>query len=188
MRNIFNNAVGISKEICRIKIEKGDTVVDATMGNGNDTAFLCDLVGEEGGVYAFDIQEDAVLITKERLSKLKLENRAQLIHDGHENIDKYVKEKVKLIIYNLGYLPKGDHKITTKGETTIESINRVLKLLDKNGIILLVIYSGHKSGKQEKSELEAFTQTLDQKDLNVLNMRFANQKNDPPEIICIEKR
>ena len=37
-------------------ITKEDVVVDATMGNGHDTAFLAQLAGQ---VYAFDIQEQA---------------------------------------------------------------------------------------------------------------------------------
>ncbi len=35
----------------------GDIAVDATMGNGHDTQMLCELVGESGHVYAFDVQE-----------------------------------------------------------------------------------------------------------------------------------
>ena len=38
-------------------ITKEDVVVDATMGNGHDTAFLAQLAGQ---VYAFDIQEQAL--------------------------------------------------------------------------------------------------------------------------------
>lgn len=187
MKNIFVNAVGLSKEICRLKIKTGDTVVDATMGNGNDTAFLCELVGEEGRVYAFDIQEDAISTTKERLTELNYEDRAELIYDGHENIDKYVSEKVKLIIFNLGYLPRGDRRVTTKSKTTIKSIKKSLDILDKHGIILLVIYPGHESGLQEKLAIEEFTRDLNQKEFSVLNMSFKNQINNPPEVLCIEK-
>ena len=39
-------------------ITKEDVVVDATMGNGHDTAFLAQLAGQ---VYAFDIQEQALV-------------------------------------------------------------------------------------------------------------------------------
>ena len=38
----------------------GDTVVDATAGNGLDTEFLCRLVGPKGCVHAFDIQPEAL--------------------------------------------------------------------------------------------------------------------------------
>lgn len=188
MKKIFNNAVGISKEICKSKIEKDHIVVDATMGNGNDTAFLCDLVGEDGKVYAFDIQEKAIIKTKDRLTALNFQDRAELIHDGHENIDHYIKEKVRLVIYNLGYLPSSDHKITTNSETTVDSVNKTLDLLDDGGIVLLVIYPGHESGREEKLALEDLTRNLNQKQFNVFNVKFTNQANNPPELICIEKR
>ena len=38
-------------------VQPGDTVVDATMGNGHDTEFLSKTVGATGHVYAFDIQK-----------------------------------------------------------------------------------------------------------------------------------
>ena len=50
-------------------IHAGDFVIDATAGNGKDTEFLCGLVGREGKVLAFDIQEQAVENTKKRLTE-----------------------------------------------------------------------------------------------------------------------
>lgn len=49
-------------------VQPGDTVVDATLGNGHDTLMLCELVGETGRVIGFDIQPDAVERTRERLA------------------------------------------------------------------------------------------------------------------------
>lgn len=157
------------------------------MGNGNDTAFLCSLVGEKGIVYAFDIQEDAVINTRKKLQELDFLERTEIIHDGHQNIDNYIKEDVKLVIFNLGYLPKGNHEITTKKETTIEAVQKCLGILEPNGIILLVIYPGHENGKAEKEALESFTSKLNQKTYNVAHICFTNQVNNPPELICIEK-
>jgi len=187
MKNSFINAVEISKGICHSKLSIGDTAVDCTMGNGNDTAFLCSLVGEKGKVYGFDIQEEAILNTRKRLEELNVLERSVLILDGHETIDKYIKETVKVVIFNLGYLPKGNHKITTKKETTLEAVQKCLGLLEPNGIILLIIYPGHENGKLEKEALESFASTLNQKDYNVVKISFQNQINYPPELICIEK-
>jgi len=187
MKNSFINAVEISKGICHSKLSIGDTAVDCTMGNGNDTAFLCSLVGEKGKVYGFDIQEEAILNTRKRLEELNVLERSVLILDGHETIDKYIKETVKVVIFNLGYLPKGNHKITTKKETTLEAVQKCLDLLEPNGIILLIIYPGHENGKLEKEALESFASTLNQKDYNVVKISFQNQINYPPELICIEK-
>lgn len=187
MRNIFTNVIDISKRVCQSKLSNGDTAVDCTMGNGNDTAFLCSLVGENGKIYAFDIQEDAVINTRKKLQELKFLERAELILDGHQNIDNYIKEHVKLVIFNLGYLPKGNHEITTKKETTLEAVQKCLDILKPNGIILLIIYTGHENGKTEKEALEGFTSKLNQKEYNVAKIFFTNQINNPPELICIEK-
>lgn len=186
-KNIFINAIEISKTICKLKLTKGDTAVDCTMGNGNDTAFLCCLVGDIGKVYAFDIQEVAVINTRKKLQELDFLERTELIHDDHQNIDKYIKGYVKLVIFNLGYLPRGDHGITTIKETTLVAVQKCLDLLEPNGIILLVTYPGHENGKLEKEALISFTAKLSQKDYNVADICLINQINNPPELICIER-
>ena len=45
-------------------IKEGSRVVDATAGNGHDTFFLSNLVGETGKVFSYDIQEVAINNTK----------------------------------------------------------------------------------------------------------------------------
>ena len=56
----------------------GDFVIDATVGNGNDTLFLAQLVGESGKVFGFDIQEEAIERTKARLQEAKLADVVEL--------------------------------------------------------------------------------------------------------------
>ena len=51
--HLLTNARGLSHEFAKHAVREGDTVIDATMGNGNDTMFLCGLVGETGCVHAF---------------------------------------------------------------------------------------------------------------------------------------
>lgn len=184
----FNNVVTIAKDICKKVIKVGDTVCDCTAGNGNDTAFLASLVGESGKVYAFDVQKDAVENTRKKLEENDLIERVNLINDGHEKVDEYVKKKIKLFIFNLGYLPKLSHEITTKADTTLESVKKCMKLLLKNGIIVINIYYGHENGKEEKKVLEEFCQEVNQKEFNVFKLYFMNQANNPPELICIERR
>ena len=45
-------------------IKVGDIVIDATCGNGYDTLFLANQVGNTGIVHAYDIQEQAIINTK----------------------------------------------------------------------------------------------------------------------------
>jgi len=69
MQRLIKNPVYMVQDILKNVVEKGDTVVDATCGNGYDTVFLARLVGEEGKVYAFDVQSQAIETTKDRLGE-----------------------------------------------------------------------------------------------------------------------
>ena len=64
----LRSARWIAADVLRQVVQPGDTVVDATLGNGHDTLMLCELVGETGRVIGFDIQPDAVERTRERLA------------------------------------------------------------------------------------------------------------------------
>ncbi|WP_096551626.1 class I SAM-dependent methyltransferase [Ureibacillus thermosphaericus] len=176
-----------AKTLLSSVINEGDIAVDATAGNGHDTLFLANLVGETGFVYAFDIQQQAVDVTIQRLKENGLEHRARVILDGHEQLTKYVQEEVAGAIFNLGYLPGGNHDIITKGETTISAIEQLLSLLKIGGMIVLVIYHGHEGGKEERDAVIEFVKSLPQKYVHVLRYEFINQKNDPPFIIALEK-
>ena len=184
----FNKATDIAKHIMKEKIKEGNIVIDATAGNGNDTAFLAQLVGEWGKVYAFDVQDLAIKNTRIRLEELGLIDRVTIINAGHESMDSYVKSETDLIIFNLGYLPKGDRSIITKSETTTIALRKSLELLSKNGILLVVIYSGHDGGKKESTDVENLLNGLDQKKYNTMKINFSNQKNNPPILIGVEKK
>lgn len=51
-RFILKNARHLAARYMEEILRPGDIAVDATMGNGKDTQFLCELVGETGRVYA----------------------------------------------------------------------------------------------------------------------------------------
>lgn len=53
---IFTNALEFARSLCSQRLKPGDTAVDATMGNGNDTVLLAQLVGESGKVLAASLQ------------------------------------------------------------------------------------------------------------------------------------
>ncbi|WP_249323389.1 tRNA (mnm(5)s(2)U34)-methyltransferase [Wansuia hejianensis] len=184
---IINNAISIVRNIVNDYVKPGFIALDCTIGNGNDTLLLRKSVGDSGKVYGFDIQEIAIKNTSKLLYKHKLDNRVILINDSHEHIDKYISEQLDIIIYNLGYLPKGDKSIKTKPKSTLESIYKSLQLLKENGIILITSYIGHEGGLLEKQALENFLLQLDQTRFNVLKHEFINQKNNPPILYIIEK-
>ncbi len=168
-------------------IKKGDYVVDATAGNGNDTVFLAEKVGPVGHVYAFDIQIDALAKTAEILKKKELSDRVSLIQSGHEQLLQYVRNPVSVVMYNLGFLPGGDRQVTTKSETTLSSFKQALTLLKPGGMITMVIYPGHSEGRLEKEELMLVCKDLSSSDYAVLHLELINQANDPPELFVVQK-
>jgi predicted methyltransferase len=168
-------------------IEKGEIAVDATAGNGHDTLFLAQLVGETGQVYSFDIQQQAVDATIIRLTEHNVLERTHVILDGHQHISKYIQHEIAGAIFNLGYLPGADHQVITQGNTTIQAIEQLLNLLKVGGMIVLVVYHGHEGGKAERDEVINFVSSLPQKYVHVLRYEFINQKNDPPFVIALEK-
>lgn len=185
--NKIINTLQIVKDMINDNVKEGDIVLDCTVGNGNDTMSLAKLVGQTGKVYGFDIQKKAIDITLEQLTCENINNRVRLIEDGHENIDFYIDEKLDFIVYNLGYLPKGDKTIKTNKDTTLISLKKSLNLLNNNGIILITCYMGHEGGLDEKDVVEELLSTLDQKIYNVIKFEFINQKNFPPILFGVEK-
>ena len=176
-----------AQTLLKSAVTEGDIAVDATAGNEHDTLFLAQLVGDDGFVYAFDVQKQAVDATLHRLLDNALEHRALVLKDGHENVAKYVNKPVAGAIFNLGYLPGSDHEVITRPNTTIQALESLLKLLKIGGIIVLVIYHGHEGGKEERDEVIRFVSELPQKYIHVLRYEFLNQKNDPPFVIALEK-
>lgn len=168
-------------------VQKGDICIDATMGNGVDTEFLCELIGEEGKVYAFDIQEQAFVNTKKRLEERQLLHRAELILASHEDMRQYVSREVACIVFNFGYLPGGDHSLATKARSSIRAIEEGLLLLKKKGIMSLCIYSGGDSGFEERDALLSFFKSLDGKKYLVIVSEYYNRPNHPPIPVLIIK-
>lgn len=180
-----------SKKLLTLALSQGDIAIDATVGNGHDTLFLARLVGDSGHVYGFDIQKEALTNTSTLLQKEDVTN-VTLIHDSHANVSKHLEaslhHKIKAAIFNLGYLPGGDKTITTTPDSTVNAINRLLKIMPSEGLIILVVYHGHPEGAVERDALLEYVSTIEQKQANVLQYRFLNQVNAPPFIIAIEKK
>jgi len=180
------NALTIVHDAIKKYAHEGSLCIDATAGRGYDTAFLCETVGKSGRVIAFDVQQDAVDSTKALLSQKGL--TADVILDSHANMDKYAEEgTADVIVFNLGYLPKGDHSIFTHFDSTKEAIEKGLKLLKRGGLMCVSIYYGGDSGYEEKDALLPWLKALDDEKYQVLVTFFYNWKKDPPIPVFIIK-
>jgi len=188
MSDIFSSINSFTHNLLRNIIHPDDLVIDATVGNGNDTLFLARQVDGIGRVFGFDIQKDAILNTAALLSEHGLLDIVSLFHDGHENMLKYITKPVKAVIFNLGYLPKSDHKIITLPNTTISAIEQATRILLPGGIITITVYPGHQGGEKEKEAVELFVQHLDKKNWDVLSWSFLNRSASAPYLIVIHRR
>lgn len=180
---MIKRPIELSHDFLSQVLDKNSIAIDATMGNGNDTVFLSHLAKK---VYAFDVQEQALIKTKEKLEQLNIKN-VQLILDGHQTINKYVTEPIRAAIFNLGYLPSADKTIITKPDTTLEAIGKILDRLEVGGRISIMIYYGHEGGQMEKNAVLNFVKELDQQHFTVVLYQPLNQINTPPFLVMIEK-
>jgi tRNA1(Val) A37 N6-methylase TrmN6 len=172
----------------REHVKQGDLCIDATAGNGNDTLLLCELVGEQGKVLAFDIQEQAVTNTRKRLEESGVLKQVEVLLESHTNMSRYAEpDSVSCIVFNFGYLPGGDHALATKKDSSIEAIREGLSLLKKGGMMSLCIYSGGDSGFEERDAILEELKMLDPKRYLVILSEYYNRPNNPPIPVMIIK-
>ncbi len=174
-------------KILKDNIPKSGFCIDATCGRGYDSLFLSKCVGENGRVAAIDIQPDAVSSTCALLEKHNIHN-VQVFLNNHQNIDIYAAENsADAIMFNLGYLPGGDHYIATAPQFTIPAIEKSLKILKSGAVMSICIYSGADSGFIEKNALMQYLRTIDRNRYIVCIHEFYNLPNNPPIPVFIEK-
>ena len=175
------------KQFISTHIKEGGTVVDFTMGNGHDTLWLSRAVGENGKVYAFDIQQAALDSTAAMLEKEGAAKNYTLILDSHHNVKNYVNEPICAGLFNLGYLPGGDKTITTLHETSLAAISAGIDLLAPDGAILCAVYPGHAEGTLEGELIEEMLSKLDRRKICATKFKIVNSPTSP-FFFLIEKK
>ncbi len=187
MENILVKTASFALHILKEYIRSGDCVIDATAGNGNDTLKLCELVGEQGKVYAFDIQQ-AALDNTAALLKANLKSNATLFLASHARIGELIHEPIQAAIFNLGYLPGGDHTVTTCIEDTKTAITACLNLLKKDGMIAVVFYPGHPAGAEEKQKILPWLSGLNSGMFHCAHIEMINQSKSAPSVLFITRK
>lgn len=188
MAQDFRSARYWAAELIEPALRPGAVAVDATMGNGQDTLWLCGLVGETGRVYAFDVQQEAVSRTRERLAEAGMLDRARLHCTGHERMAEVIAEPVDAVMFNLGWLPGAEHIVTTRVETTLLAVEAALGILKPDGLMTVCVYPGHEEGARELGALLDWAKSLDPKKYDALIKCYLNQPNDPPRMIAVKRK
>lgn len=160
--------------------------IDATMGNGHDTLFLAK---HSLKVYAFDIQQEAIIATRTRLEKNNAIKNVHLIHAGHETMQQHIHtgEKADVILFNLGYLPHADTAIITQEKNTINALNHALKLLSSTGIISIIAYPGHEGGMSELQAVINWYKQLNNTQFAISIIRSMQEKVNSPRLFTIQR-
>lgn len=182
----INDIVAASHFFIARYVRPGDTVVDATAGNGHDTLFLAKLTGHAGKVHSFDIQKEALDNTRALLANHGLGSRVSLHLDSHKNLAAHVEGEVRAIMFNLGYLPGGGQKIATAAAETVAALDSSLSVLAKGGIISVSTYSGHLGGREEEEQVAAWCNQLCPGKNTVMCLKVLNNENNPPKLWLIK--
>ena len=156
--------------------------VDATCGNGGDTAFLCRLTAPEGRVLGFDIQPEAIASTRARLEQARVPAGQYALHcDSHAHLLQYVQPgTVDAVMFNLGWLPGADHGVFSTADSSIPALEAALQAVRPGGVVSAILYSGAVIGTDEKQAVLAWLRALPLKDFTVLVCDFANWAETAP--------
>lgn len=165
-------------------VEKGDRVVDATAGNGHDTLFLARLVGEEGEVSVFDIQECALEATRSRLHEACCLHRGVRMHAmSHGKMREVVASGIRAAMFNLGYLPGGGKEVMTSSGETLRALEAACRLLSPGGILTVVCYPGHEGGDEEALCVSEWMKSLDPHAWRVAELSHWNAPGPAPFLL-----
>lgn len=191
----FLSVLSFAHKLVSERLQLGEIAIDATTGTGTDTLFLAKTTGPKGHVFGFDIQEEALILTKQRLDQhvtssispvtLLLQSHA----DMKEAIPTIHHGTLAAIMFNLGYLPSSasNKEIITMTDSTITALQSALELLRPGGVITIVLYPGHPGGDTESEAVKEWASHIPQSMAQSIIYRQL-QRSDAPFTIALEKK
>lgn len=193
--NLITKNTDTAMYITLAYVNEEDTVIDATCGNGYDTAVLSEAVGERGMVLAFDIQQKAIDNTRELMDRDGRKN-VVLLNESFENmgevIGNFTGKRPSAVVFNLGFLPYSDREVTTTTRATMKGVAEALELVRPGGIVTVTMYPGHDEGRRERQALLEAARKLPADKYHVIHSVMLNggrkSRKSPPEILFITKK
>lgn len=180
-----------AQQVVRKVVKQGDTVIDATIGNGHDTLFLAKAVGENGRVFGFDIQAEAIQRTSERLQQGGLANSV-LYRSSHSRMASTISAKyhgnIAAVMFNLGYLPGGDQSVITTATESCSAISSAVELLRSGGVLTIIAYPGHAGGDDETARVEQLVATLPTHQFETDVRKSAESRPWMPRLFIIRRK
>lgn len=185
---LFQSHLDLAHDYWKRILKPGDLAIDATCGNGHDTFFLAEL-GILDKLYSYDIQSNALKNASLKLESLPLEIRQKVtfVHQSHQSfLSEIHNSSIKLIVYNLGFLPGGDKNVTTQLESTMQSIQSAMAILAAGGLISVTCYSGHEEGAKEEQALRSYLSALSPMEWSYSHQFWYNRRM-APSLILLQK-
>ena len=178
----------LAQTLIKEKFDRINYAVDATCGNGNDTLFLANLCKKDGMVYSFDVQEEALDKAEKLINTNTRPASVMFVNTGHENMEKVIKPKVDVVMFNLGFLPNSDSYICTKPETTIPALKSAINILRESGMLTVLCYPGTEEGRMETDEVIKWLNKLDKNELEISEHLSEKPDETTPVLYVVEKR
>ncbi|XP_052205714.1 uncharacterized protein LOC127810335 [Diospyros lotus] len=181
--------------VWRQVIQKGDTLVDATCGNGYDTLAMAKMIVDSsynGHVCSMDVQKVALENTSALLNECLTPEEKRLVElfdICHSKMEEVVPKgvPVRLVAFNLGYLPGSDKAIITRPETTLQALEAAKRLLAPGGLISIVVYIGHPGGREEFEAIEGFAAALPAESWICSKLRMLNRPVAPILVLLFKR-
>lgn len=191
----FLSVLSFAHKVVSERIQPGDVAVDATIGTGADTLFLAKSTGPKGHVFGFDIQEEALSLTQQRLDQYTATSISPvtLLLRSHASMGEALPleyhGKLTAIMFNLGYLPVTDSnkEIITETDSTITALETALELLRPGGVLTVVLYPGHPGGDLEAVAVSQWASLIPQSVAQSIIYQQL-QRADAPYTIAVEKK
>lgn len=181
---LFQGHIDLAHNYWKRLVCLGDSVVDATCGNGRDTAFLAALLGNTGTLWAIDRQDEAIRATCQHLEESLPSSARPHMHylcQCHSVLPIDIgMRSLRLVVYNLGYLPgSGNKSFTTTFETTLASMRSAAALVMPGGAISITCYPGHEAGKVEEEAVLQCAMSFDRTMWSCCHHRWINRSRSP---------
>jgi len=180
-------------------VQPGDTVVDATAGNGGDALALAHLAltASSGSLLALDVQEAAVVSTREHLAAHLQPGqlaRCSVQQACHSRLAELLPPaSCSLVCFNLGFFPvkrgasNTNKAIVTAPATTYAALTAAAALLRVGGCISCMVYTGHSEGPAEAAAVDSWAAGLPPRQWTATSVVLLNRVNAPRLVLAYKR-
>lgn len=210
----FRPLTAVAHELLAEVLRPGDWAIDATAGNGHDTQFLAQCVGEAGRVLAMDVQLAAIESTARRLddsqpgaltdvsgrgrfAAVRQIGPVTLAWGSHTELARLAarlaeeegtsQRRFRAIAFNLGFRPGGHHGVTTTHRGTTRALAAALDWLEIGGRLTVLVYPGHPAGVAELAVVRELCPRVPTAEFAVQHFRSSNDREHAPQLFAVTR-